>query len=158
MKVQTAIVYLANLVLLLGCTDQEWHETTSILENQSGYQVSISYYKNGSIDTEFSQVLNINESKEVLVDADAGKGRGLTYPTSIQGGEIDSAVVSFDNRKAVHYGYNKTGRNVNAIIFTDPRNIFNLDSYTERIILETKKREEREVKYTFTQKDYTNAE
>jgi len=75
MKVKITIIYLAKLLLLLGCTDQDWHETTSILKNQSGHQVSISYYKNGNIDTEFNQGLNVNETKEVLVDADAGKGR-----------------------------------------------------------------------------------
>lgn len=157
MKAKTVLIALANLTVFCGCTDQEWHETTSILDNQSRHKVTITYYENGNINPEFNQLLNVNETKVVLVDSDTGKGRGFTYDTSIA--EFDSAVVVFDNsRRVVHYGYNKTGPNPNAITFFDPRNIFNLDSYSERIVLETEKREEREVTYTFTEQDYIDAE
>lgn len=82
----------------------------------------------------------------------------MIYPTLLQGADFDSAVIEFNNsRKAVHYGYNKTGSNPNAILYSSSRSIFNEKNYTERIILGTKNLDEREFKYTFTEQDYLNA-
>jgi hypothetical protein len=159
MNFRTIGIALTTVALFWGCLHRESHKTSSILDNKTDYQITISYYKNGSLDNQNGVQINANEPKEVLYSAENGKGPGMIYPISLQGGGFDSAVVVFSNsRKSVHYGYNKTGRNNKALTFNSPRNIFHPDSYTEKIILETKSRDEREFKYTFTLEDYANAQ
>jgi len=158
MSFRTIILVLINLALFWGCHPQKGFKTISVLENQTEHQIIISYYRNGSLNKQNGVLINANETKEVLHSAENGKGPGMTYSTLLQGADFDSAIVAFDNnRKSVHYGYNKTGSNPNAVLYPSPRSIFNEENYTERIILGNKRLDEREFKYTFTEQDYLNA-
>ena len=70
----------------------------------------------------------------------------------------DSIVVVFDNqKKAVHYDFNKIGNNPLAILFNDKRCLFNGLAYESKVLIDNKCYAETEFTYTFVEQDYLNA-
>lgn len=143
-------------IMITGCVLEHGGKFVSYIENDTTHQIELHYYKNGQENQDVYLSLNQNEIKEVLVTAGSD---GLdSYPSHISGYEFDSLIVEFDNsRKAVHYNFNTAGPNPNAIMYDNPRNLFNEENYAERIIVEKKRRSEREFRYTFTEQDYLDA-
>lgn len=146
------ICYLASA--LISCTDQTSYKTVSLFINETSHLITLTGYKNGNVDPLSYQVIQMNETKEIYVDQNDGKGRGLVYPGEMAG--LDSLVVLFDNsKKAVHYGpLTQSGNNPLALDYNNGRNLFNEDNWNLKTLKDTRRRLESEFSYTFTEQDY----
>ncbi len=142
---------------ITSCTDQTSYKTVSLFENDTPHLITVKGYKNGTVNTLSEQTITAQQTKEVYVDQNDGKGRGLVYPGEIAG--LDSLVVEFDvGIKAIHYSsLTKNGTNPSALDFSNSRNLFNENNWIFKTVKETKRRLESEFSYTFTEQDYLNA-
>ena len=143
-------------LLLFQCTTERKTGYVSYIENKSAHIILLSYYKAGLLSASKSVTVSPYIVKEVL---STGGMDAVSYPTEIMLNEFDSLVVTFSNKRtAVHYGYSKLGDNANAILFENPRNLFNKKNWIEKIIVDKRKRSEKEYRFIFVEQDYLNAQ
>jgi hypothetical protein len=146
-------LYVLITFILSACKCEGIFITFSKLENLSTVNLSITTYKNGVID---SKVILVEKSKVAEIGQSSGRTKAIVFSTYI--GIADSLIVEFNNnKKTTHYGYNKIGNNVNAILNTSNRNLFNSANYVQKTIKDDKCHLETEFIYTFTEQDYLNA-
>ncbi len=152
-------VLLALVSILTACKKESSYSTNNYICNNSNHSVKITYYKDGIIINNL-RVDSISVSSCYLVHKSSGFGKGNASNYLNSTINLDSALVLFDNNTlAVHYGFNTIGSNTKAIAFGNPRNIFGGSStggWESRIVSETKRHIETELKYTFTEQDYLN--
>ena len=138
-------------LILLGCCKKSL-ETYVKIQNNTSFNVSIQIYKSGKL----SKIPNVilKGTSNVILDSTKIKLRDALDFNRV----ADSIVVVFDNqRKAVHYDFNKTGNNPFAILFKDKRSLFNGLAYESKVIIDNKCYAETEFIYTFVEQDYLNA-
>ena len=150
MKISFLFCCLVALVLL-GCCKKSL-ETSIKIQNTTSSNISIQMYKNGKL----SKILNVilKGASGVILDSTKTKLRDALDFSRV----ADSVVVAFDNqKKAVHYDFNKTGNNPFAILFKDKRCLFNELAYESKVIIDDRCYAETEFVYTFVEQDYLNA-
>lgn len=148
---------------LNSCINKEYNVNYNVFFcNQSGKNLSIEYYKNGIININQS-IKNIKNNECRNVFSIVSRGSSPTYGSEII--DNDSAVIIFDDgRKLTHYGYfQKNGPNPKAYPNNHNRNIFGdgtgyKDNWVYTLVSETKNSKSEEMKYTFTEQDYLDAQ
>lgn len=144
------------VLVVCSCIHEESNETTSIIENLSGQQVSITPYDNGVALTQYTHVVDYLERKVVQRGGARGKNNSFPYSDNIQ--SADSVVVIFGNDvQAIHYSFSVLGNNSKAINRDSPRSLFNRNNFKRIVVSETKYTLADEYTYTFTTQDFTNA-
>lgn len=145
------------ILWLTSCTDQTSYKTVSLFINDTPHLITVTGYKNGSINKLSEQIIQAQQTNVIYVDQNDGKGRGLVYPDEIAG--LDSLEIEFDvGIKAIHYSsVTKNGTNPSALDYSNNRNLFNENNWVLKTIKDTKRRLESEFSYTFTEQDYKNA-
>jgi hypothetical protein len=126
--------------------------------NTSSTFIKLTFYKNG-VKQNYLMIDSIkaNECKTVLHANGFGKSDGPNYVNDII--SKDSVIIEFNNTvQAIHYGYFiTTTPNPKAIVFNNTRNILNGVNWKYKIISETKYFKETELKFTFEEQDYLDA-
>lgn len=150
-------IYLYLVALLLSqCTTERKTVYVSNIENNTSHMIFLSYFKAGVLRESKSVTVSPHIVKEVL---STGGMDAVSYPTEIMLSDFDSLLVTFSDKKtAVHYTYSKTGGNANAILFDNPRNLFNKKNWVEKIIVDKRKRSEKEYRFIFVEQDYLDAQ
>lgn len=151
---KSLVSHLVVALAVVSCTEVTG-DLTSTIENQSTHGASLKFYRGNIKDTEFALAILPGERKIVNIGT---VDEGTTYPNVINALGFDSLVLSFENKRAVHYNKNIAGKNPKALPFNSPRNLFNYDNWNERILKDGKKRFEAEYMYYITEEDYMNAE
>lgn len=129
--------------------------TDTILKNPLQHNVEIYYYLNGIITD--SVVIPMLSQKIVSSINNRGKGSGLTYPNIVIS-FFDSAAVAFDDTVWItHYPKNANPANSTALIYINPRNLFNQDNYTRTVMKEDKNYIENLYIFEFVEQDYIYA-
>lgn len=152
MKVLITKFSILTIFCLTQCIIEHSYQVNSFIVNQSGKSLQIYFYKGGILDAEFQEVISKEEKR--LVSSD----ETFTYSGLLSIEDFDSLIVEFDDmKKLVHYGFNKSGNNPNAILFDNQRNLFNEDNYVKETIENKKYKHESEHIFTFNEQDYLNA-
>lgn len=151
--------FFATFFLLTAClsTDKSSSKTVSVLRNQSGQQINISVLRNG-LEQEFGQHTILSSTEKTVLEGE-GRGKGTTATFSDFLAGKDSVVVLFGNNvKAIHYSRNRVGPNSKAILYDNPRNLFNRNHYVRVILDDQKHFFQDQYTYTFTAQDYQDAQ
>lgn len=140
------------VICLAQCVIEHSYLVNGIFINQAGKPIQILFYKGESLDTEFQVTMSTGDRKQVSSD------EMFTYAGLLSIKDFDSLIVKFDNDKiSVHYGFGKVGKNTDAILFDNQRNLFNDRNYVREKTLDKKYKHESEYTYTFIEKDYLDA-
>lgn len=160
MKMNLVAIILS--ILSFSCNRKEFTASyNAYFCNDSGKELTLEFYRYGVVQENFS-VKSITSKECRNVFSVMGRGSTPTYGSEII--YMDSAMVTFDDgAKLVHYGYQKTGSNPKAYGNEHPRNIFGdgtgfKDNWVYRIVSETKHSKNDEIRYTFRQQDYLDAQ
>lgn len=152
MKKLFGILNTLTIFCFVQCIVEHSYLVNSILVNESGKSIQIMFYKGGNLNPEFEVVISTEERKQV------SSNETFTYAGLLSINDFDSLVVKYDNdKRSVHYGFNKLGKNTHAILFDNQRNLFNDNNYSKEKILDKKYKHESEFTYTFTEQDYLSA-
>ena len=150
MKISSLFCCLLTLILL-GCCKKSL-ETYVKIQNNTSFDVSIQMYKNGKLSKIPTVILK--GTSNVILDSTKIRLRDAADFNRF----ADSIVVVFDNqKKAVHYSFNKTGDNPFAVLFKDKRCLFNGLAYESKVLIDNKCYAETEFIYTFVEQDYLDA-
>lgn len=152
------IFYVILLIIVTSCRKESSYSTTNYMCNTSSTFIKLTFYKNG-VKQNYLMIDSIkaNECKTVLHANGFGKSDGPNYVNNII--SKDSVIIEFNNTvQAIHYGYFiTTVPNPKAILFNNTRNILNGVNWKYKIISETKYFKETELKFTFEEQDYLDA-
>lgn len=151
-KPSSNIFYLA-LVSMLGCTDQLRGSIDSIIVNESERGIGVTYYRDGN---EAGATIQLDPHESITILSSTAQ-HGVIYPVYTSSLALDSAVITFENKTAVHYNFKIFGKNLNAILYDGDRNFFNQVSWARQVLKNSRKHLEAQYSYTFTEDDYMNA-
>ena len=146
-------------ISLVGCKCGGTSTIYEYVENLSGGDVVMKFYRDGqpyiNSAVNADNVIIPNKSSKLIVQT-GGRGVWSYWPSPFI--PSDSLVVIFSNqKKSVHYGYNTLGKNPNAILYNNPRNLYNEASHVKKILIEKQCYLETEYRYTLTEQDFLNA-
>src|SRR6218665_492300 len=133
-------------------------------ENASGHGFRVTLYLGGKVQEQYGFDLPNSGS----ISPFGGKNEGVVCPDALWN-ESDSTIVRFDDGKiATHYNAFKRsvslpstpleGKNPNAVLPNNPRNLYNSGGYKSRELGKSSRcTREVESTYTFTEQDYLDA-
>lgn len=154
------IIFLLSMVTTLVCCTKEKETITSlIIHNNSSKNIEIMPYRNGGIYTPGR--LSIPSGSGHSFPSHASRGISkvpVVFPSYLD--MTDSIVVVFDGTyRITHLLHDSTTTYpIKHYLKTSVRNLGNLDSYISVITSDKKHKRFFEVKYTFTQQDYLDAQ
>ena len=141
---------------MVECRPEGNHSAKTYLVNNTSVEINIGQYSQSQ---KSGEVYILKPKHNISVVGNGGRGKSAGYSLATEISFYDSVVVVFNNAdSAVHYRYNTTGNNPKAIKSSDQRSLYNRDAYSKRIVNEDKHTQSTEYTYTFTEKDYLNAQ
>lgn len=144
------------IFLFASCSKEKATISETIFRNKTGHEIEVTIYEDdGAPDTVNSFSLSASDVKKALSIRGGGIGEGVTFGQLIGG---DSIVVTFDGMYSiVHYRPSPVGSNPKNYPFESNRNIFNRNSYEQKLKTNRKLLREWDFIYTFTEQDYMDA-
>jgi hypothetical protein len=161
-KILINSIWIALSLWCASCQCEGSHDVATLAENGTTVTFSLSFYKNGVIDqlkdSSIDRVVaDVPTGASKKVDYDGGRSKGVGPAINSLYG-YDSPIIRFaDQKKITQYGWNRTGKNSDAILSTSSRNLFNEKKYVRRTVRDEKCYLETEYTYTITQDDYLKA-
>jgi hypothetical protein len=163
MRVMKSIsIIIVSSLLIFSCRREYTVNYKVYICNESGKGLTVEYYRYGFVQ-EYLTEKSIQNGECRNVFSATGRGSTPTYGSETI--NMDSAIITFDDgNKMVHYGYfQKNGPSVKSYPSTHPRNIIGDtirygNRWVYKIISETKHSINDELKYTFTEQDYLDAQ
>ncbi len=135
MKNHKNVLMLLLVGSLAACVKEGTHKTTEYMVNETGHEISFTYYRDNFLDT-VTKNLPVG-TQVVFLEQGSGKHIGVVFPHSLE--LYDSVMVKFDDdKKLIHYPENPRGSNPDAIRFEDGDNLYNPKNYKEVIISESR--------------------
>lgn len=144
-------------LLALSCSKEKYTSYTTKLYNKSTHIIKIEPYIKGILNTPYVTVLKPDSIIQIASGGQRGIGVGKSGFFSNQI-NADSLIVTFDNLYSiVHYLVEPSNKSPRYYLYSNFRNLINMESYAFREISESSNTQSEYYDYTFSEQDYLDA-